>query len=125
MRWDMKMSDDDRDLEDLFGAARAASPRPSEALLSRIETDARAVQEARTAEQAKPAAPRRGFWAVIEAFGGWPGLAGLSTAALVGVWIGVADPLDVSPLGLISDQYALLDGAEPAFGYSDLAWGLE
>ncbi len=116
------MSDDDRDLDLLFDAARSADRAAPEALLARIEADAQAVQGGWVATAL---APRRRFLGLIEAFGGWPGLAGLSTAAVMGVWVGAVDPLEMMPVDLIPGVFADLDVAEPAFGYSDLAWGLE
>ncbi|PKQ14171.1 MAG: hypothetical protein CVT70_00750 [Alphaproteobacteria bacterium HGW-Alphaproteobacteria-1] len=81
------MSDDRREdvrLEAFFEAARATPPEPSPALMAAV---------LRAAEGLQPAAPRAPLTARLrEAFGGWPALAGLATAAAAGVWIGTALP---------------------------------
>lgn len=68
--------------------------RPSEALMARILADAYAHQPA--AVVAALSAPRRGwrgaFGAAVAAVGGFRAVAGLGTAAVVGVFIGYADP---------------------------------
>lgn len=72
------------ELDDLFAAARREQASP--ALLARVLTDAEAVQ-------ARPVrrAPRwRGVLRVM--LGGAGALTGMATAALAGVWIGLAEP---------------------------------
>lgn len=85
----------DSDLDDLFGAARQQPVTVSADLMARVLSDAEALQpRTTTSRRAKPAG---GFWAgIFAAIGGAGGLAGLSTAALAGIWIGFAQPLDLS-----------------------------
>jgi hypothetical protein len=92
-------SDDDAALDALFGAARAARPDPSAALLARIAADAEAVAADR-ARQAAARPSRGGIFGWLPAIGGWPALAGLATAAVAGVWIGYAQP-DLGSVSLI------------------------
>jgi hypothetical protein len=86
-------------LEVLFAAARAAEPRPSEALVSRILADAATVgagHAARAAAAAAPAVPPRGLGArlarLFEPVGGWQAAAGLGACAAAGFWLGLAGP---------------------------------
>ncbi|WP_197919059.1 dihydroorotate dehydrogenase [Thiosulfatihalobacter marinus] len=75
-------------LDELFAEARRNAEAPvSPALLARVLADAEALQPApRILEAARP----RGWRRFVTLLGGWPSVAGLATAALVGVWIGVA-----------------------------------
>ncbi|MCO6382819.1 hypothetical protein [Oceanicola sp. 502str15] len=94
-------------LESFFSAARVEEPmaaEPSPELLARVLEDGYGVQEG-FAEAAPviasaggaAAAPRRGFLAALWAsIGGAPGLAGLTAAALAGIWIGLRPPEAVS-----------------------------
>ncbi len=94
----MPMSDDKHEaawLETFFEAARAHPAAPSPALMTAV---------LRAAEAPPPAPPRVPLMARLrDAFGGWPAMAGLATAAAVGVWIGTALP-------------------EPATGASEAVW---
>lgn len=96
------MSDKDRDteLEAFFGAARDTAPVPGDDLVARVLADAAAVQP----RQQRIARPARQSW--FRALGGWPSLAGLATATIAGVTIGVADPATVGDLAF----YGLGDG---------------
>ena len=49
--------------------------------------------------------------------GGWPGLAGMASAAVAGLWIGFAQP---GPVGTLQDD--MLGGA--SYDYSALNLGL-
>lgn len=90
----------DSDLEGLFAAARAAAPQPSTALLARIEADG-LREQARHAQPAR-AAPKANLLArLLAALGGVPVAAGLVTATLVGVWIGLVQP---APLTVLTDR---------------------
>ena len=85
----------DSDLDDLFARARAAGPVPSAGLIARIEADA-AAQSGRRVVLRRP---RRSRWAgLVAALGGGAVLAGLATATLAGVWIGVAQPASLRTL---------------------------
>lgn len=85
----------DSDLDDLFASARAAGPMPSAALVARIEADALAVQQARQVPLRAPA-PRSRLSGWIAALGGSGVMAGLATATLAGLWLGVVQPAPVS-----------------------------
>ncbi len=78
------------DLDDLFAAARADRPQPSDALMQRVLADA-------LAEQPRPAPrpiPRPGLLArIAAAFGGGPALAGVCSAAVAGLVIGYLNPV--------------------------------
>lgn len=94
---------DERDLDDLLNEARTA-PRPAApaTLTERVLADALALQAARQPvahpRPASSAAPP-GLWqALLAAIGGRPALAGLSTAALAGFWLGFAAPAPVATL---------------------------
>lgn len=80
---------DDAALEALFATARAEVPQPSVALMERLRMDALSAQPRPLAAPA----PRRSLVAqVLEAIGGWPALAGLATAGVAGLWIGMNPP---------------------------------
>ena len=80
---------DDSELDGLFAAARGANPLPSDALMQRIMADATA--EIAAAQPERPA--RRGILATALAMiGGWPAAAGLATAAVTGLMIGLFTP---------------------------------
>jgi hypothetical protein len=85
----------DIDLDDFFNAARAGrnDAPASDVLMARVLADA-------DAHQPRPVvirAPVVGLWGrLLAAIGGGPALAGLSTAALAGVWIGFAQPGQVA-----------------------------
>lgn len=90
------MTDDD--LDGLFAEARADSPAPSPALMARILADAAAVQPRPAAAPPRRAVPRFGLGAVLAALGGFGSLAGLASAAVAGLWIGLAPPAAVDDL---------------------------
>lgn len=86
------------DLEALFEAERKNAPDPSTDLLARIMADANQVQNELGAGDAAPASAV-GFWTTLRSvLGGWPTFAGLATAALAGVWIGVSPPQSLDTL---------------------------
>ena len=84
----------DDDLDDLFAAARAQDAPPSPALLARILADA-ASEQPRAPAPARLARPRFRLAALIAALGGGGALAGLATATVAGLWIGLAPPAAV------------------------------
>lgn len=79
-------------LEAYFAAERDAATLPSTDLLARIMADADAqIAQAQSVEVA--AVPHRGlFSSLLDAIGGWPSLAGMATATVVGVWVGFSQP---------------------------------
>ena len=91
---------DHNELESLFETARRSAPEPSSAFLARVLADAEAQQPAAAGVMSNPA-PKRGgmaefFASLSDAIGGWPAFAGLATAAVTGVWIGVSPPQSLS-----------------------------
>lgn len=80
---------DEIDLERLFAAERAAPPVPSAELLARVLADAQDALRPRKA--ARPTLGQR-LAGVIRDLGGWPTIAGLATAGIAGLWIGIDPP---------------------------------
>lgn len=85
------------ELNKLFEQANAEPPQPSSDFLARVLSDGEAMQPAL---QGLSIPPKRGFAAALRSgfaqfgdmIGGWPALAGLSSAAIAGVWIGLSQP---------------------------------
>jgi hypothetical protein len=104
MNWVMKMTkkanpDDnapgditpgDTALDALFASAAQDTPDPSSELLARVLSDAETLAAARkTPVDVKPSKNwRPDFAALIAGIGGWPGIAGLTSVAVAGIWIG-------------------------------------
>ena len=123
----MTSSDNRRDgpdagLERFFDAARATAPVPDPDWLARLQAEALELQPQRRA-----AAPRAvpSLWVQLrQVLGGWPGIAGLASVAVAGLWLGAvppqalgdavstvlygADSLSLDPLG--GFDLALLEG---------------
>lgn len=96
-------------MEALFSAARREAPMPT------VDLVARMLKDAQTAQPAAPvlAAPEepQGLWSlVVQAIGGWPSVAGLATATVAGIWIGVSPPAAVDALA-----YDYLEGSDSYF----------
>lgn len=97
-------SDDMNRLEACFEAARKATPEPSADLFARVLADAEGAQvhvDARIS-QSRPS------WIaqVFKGLGGWPAMAGLATATVAGIWLGVSPP---APLEMAAETYLGLD----------------
>jgi len=108
---------DEFGLNAYFDAARKAAKVPSGDLMACVLADAGAQQPKRGAPA--PAAQAGLFASLWAAIGGWPTVAGMATATLVGVWIGISPPAQVEQfsaavLGDTGDAY-LVD-LLPAFG---------
>ena len=89
----------DSDLDDLLAQARTVEPPLPSRLVARIEADALAEQRGWAADIRRPAPrPRRRWTGWVAALGGGGVLAGLATATLAGVWLGVAQPAPVLAL---------------------------
>jgi len=112
-----------QDLEELFAEARAAhsSAAPPD-LLARVLTDAYAVQDLQDAQAGPAPVARRGVGLLrlcAGLFGGTAGIAGLATAMVAGVAIGLVQPAPVSAMTtLLWPEEAALDTIEliPNFG---------
>ena len=124
----MTMPDEhDIRLDDFFDAARAEAPVPSAALLGRVLADAGAEQAAWPVRGAV-AAPARGgvLAAILGLLGGWPAVAGMASAAVAGLWIGVAAPDTVTGLaGLSSATTATATADSASYELGDLLPGLD
>ncbi|WP_226780488.1 dihydroorotate dehydrogenase [Oceaniglobus trochenteri] len=108
---------DDTALEALFAEARRESAPLPDDLFARIMADAESRLPA-----APAASPRRQsrLAALGAMLGGWPSMAGLATATLAGVWIGVAQPSGLSDLGLWSG-----DGVQAGYELGDMMPGYD
>lgn len=97
MNWGIPMTERDLDnLDVFFDAARRQAADPSPDLMQRVLDDALAEQQ-RLAAQARPQRAARGWLRqLLSAIGGWPAVAGLATASVTGLWIGVNPPAAVS-----------------------------
>jgi len=102
----------DSDLDDLFGQAREPALVPT-ALMARVLADANALQPV-TATRPQQTGGLAGLWAGIGGFGGF---AGLSTAAMAGLWIGFAQPTALVavtdaflPTDVVAETYSILPG---------------
>jgi len=83
----------DSDLDNLFAQARLAGPMPSTDLMARILSDAEQHQQLAAGFVRAAVPPRQGLWAsMLAAIGGGAALAGLSTATIAGLWLGMAQP---------------------------------
>lgn len=84
------------DLDSLFAEAARQRPYVPPALLARVEADALALQPRRVVA---PRPRTSGVWhRLVHAFGGGPALAGVCSAAVLGLALGYANPLAVDYL---------------------------
>lgn len=114
---DRKSAPEDAFLDALFEETRAArrdapdvSPDVSPELLARILADAETVQEGFAAappHRARPA-PAGVLQQISAALGGWPALAGLATASVAGLWLGISPPEGLSDMASL-----YVTGGEP------------
>lgn len=115
MTEDNKLATGDDGLEAYFAAAQADAPVPSAALMDRIMADAVAQNAPRKVTPARPGM----FASLIEAIGGWPTLAGMTTAGIVGLWVGFSQPAGLDAVAeqlLGADDTSYLVDLVPAFG---------
>lgn len=84
----------DHDLDQLFATARDTAPELPDSLAARMVEDALAVQaEALTSPAVERPVLRIGiFRQFLALLGGWPAMAGLATATVAGIWIGMSPP---------------------------------
>lgn len=110
-------------LEALFSESAADQPEPSPELLARILSDAETVQAAALASPlpVPPATPAPGLWATIMAgLGGLPGVSGLVTATLAGLWIGYSPPTGLSAVaGTYLGTESVLEVDGLSLGFDD------
>ena len=109
---------DDLELDDLFSAAKSQAVTPSGDLLARIMLDAET--QAATHAPIAPAPERQGFIAsLLGVIGGWPAAAGLATATVAGVVIGISPPdvLETWSASYLADANIFeLEDLLPAYG---------
>lgn len=88
----------DQDIDGLFAEARAQASHNSAALIERVLADALTHQpKPLRAPVRTPQIPK--FWvSILDALGGKGGLAGLGTAAVVGVMLGFVQPGSLTAL---------------------------
>ncbi|WP_417262827.1 hypothetical protein [Celeribacter sp.] len=91
-------------LDALFKEAREAAPLPSGDLMARVLADAEDVIATREAEEAarinalRPKQRHPIVAAMVAALGGWRAVAGLATAGVAGLAIGLGAPMTVTTL---------------------------
>lgn len=115
---------DETELNKMFDLAKRTAPEPSPDFMARILSDAEAMQPATLGVLTETAAKRGIFRDMLsalgEAIGGWPAFAGLATAAVTGVWIGISPPqLLIEPFGTVlgTDTSALSEALEYGDGF--------
>lgn len=97
-------------LEAYFEAGRAAAVAPSAELMDRIMQDAETEMQVPAIVTPKAPSLRLGPLAsLMDAIGGWPVLAGMATAGVVGVWIGFSQPVG---LDLLAQQMLGVEDAD-------------
>ncbi len=103
------MTEDETELALFFADAQKHAPIPDAKLVARVLSDANTVQGQ---PQPESALPKPGFWAplrhIADLLGGWGVVAGLSAAAVAGVWIGYTGS---AGLGAVTADFLTL-GAE-------------
>lgn len=107
------------DLDRMFATASQGRAAPPASLLTRIVQDADREQRAlHAAPVYAEAVPKGWFAALADWFGGGLSLAGMSAAALIGVYLGVAQPTPVLALADLVTGRATIDSLEvlPATG---------
>ena len=108
---DRKPNGNEAELEHLFSLSRGSETAPSGELMSRILRDAQSVHEDRVAGSSSRSHRRSPVAAILDVIGGWPALAGMASAACIGLWIGVNPPKEMAEIGdslLISETDAYL-----------------
>lgn len=108
----MSMNADNHDRDALgpfFDAARGTAPAPSEDMLAQVLADAERIRTTpRQPRSSRPLTAR-----LRDLLGGWPAIAGLTTAALTGLWIGAVLPNTVP--GAETPEYLVDITPEMAF----------
>ena len=115
---------DETELNKMFDLAKRTPPEPSPDFMARILSDAEAMQPVALGVLTETAAKRGIFRDMLsalgEAIGGWPAFAGLATAAVTGVWIGISPPqLLIEPFDTVlgTDSSALSEVLEYGDGF--------
>ena len=107
-------------LDDLFAEARQNPPQPSDGFLARVLADAEAEQPRMAVAPPRPGVVKTGFWSsLFAALGGAAAVAGVSSAAMVGLVVGYIQP---EALVDLASTYGI---AESSGGSFDLLPGYE
>ncbi|SCZ68991.1 hypothetical protein SAMN04488118_108165 [Epibacterium ulvae] len=117
MQMDKQDDISDDALDALFATARAQPPSMPDALKQAVLADAASVQHNLVKEaRNQSATPTEGWRLVVDMLGGFLGVAGLATACVAGLLIGL------SPPGVFADPevWAIFDTALPVDSF-DLA----
>lgn len=107
---EMDKKTEDFDLDAMFADMRAHDVAPAPDFMARVLADALDAQAAVVPMTVAPRPPSR-LRQLLAAIGGWPAVAGLATAGVAGLWIGVNPPASImttaeSFLGTtVTDQY--------------------
>lgn len=106
---------DDHDkpaLDAFFDAARRSPAAPSRDMLARVLADAETVRTVACASRPRQVRPAP----IRDLLGGWPAMAGLAAATLIGLWTGAGLPLAVP--GVTDATYLVDITPEMAFALS-------
>ncbi|WP_435258011.1 dihydroorotate dehydrogenase [Thioclava sp. FR2] len=107
-------------LDDLFAEARQNPPVPSEDFLARVLADAESEQPVASMVRRPSVVSKGGFWSsLFAALGGAAAVAGVSSAAMVGLVVGYVQP---EALVNLASSYGI---SESAGGSFDLLPGYE
>ncbi|MEO7380113.1 MAG: dihydroorotate dehydrogenase [Paracoccaceae bacterium] len=102
--------DHEPDLDTMFAMASRQRVDPSDGLTARILADAAAMQPGRSVVAATP---RQGWLATLaEWLGGTGALAGMSAAALTGLYLGVVQPAPVQALTALLSTDTTIDSLD-------------
>ena len=108
----------DNELKAFFDQERAQIPVPKPDLMARILADADAQQPNVFVSQISQS-PSPWWKALFAEIGGWPSLAGFSTAACVGLWIGLGTgtlPTESLAMFSVTAEATTLDELDPFSG---------
>ena len=106
-------------LESLFAEARDDKADASATLMARIVADAEAALVART-PVADPTPRASWLGRMAAAVGGWPSVAGLATAGVMGLAIGLYQPVVVTSLGLGTTSATAVTTETTSYALDDL-----
>lgn len=101
---------DEAELDALFATMRARAPEVPPGLMARIADDGLSLQADRARQPARVPARTGRLRQFFAQLGGWPAMAGLVSATVAGLWIGISPPT------LIGSSVALLGGATAEAG---------
>ncbi len=107
----------DFDLDQFFDAAQRTPAPASDDFMARVMADAQTIADETNAPAPRP---KRSLWPVIlGAVGGWAGFAGMATAAVTGVWIGISPPEILDTVTTSLTGQTLLDSSDFGLDFAD------